>query len=166
MVFQVKHPAGDPLGVFSQQGSFAGRDLYLVEIVPGFIAIVYSDINHIGFAAWHSVDNGPHALHVRQISRGRNILPRGRVLSRVDGVDQIVLVTRFVLHEENVLTITGPEIVCNRAGLIGSDGFGRFEWIFGPFNPDIASAFKRFDERDELAVGRNLGARDFRVAEE
>src|SRR5256885_12136908 len=36
-----------------------------------------------------------------------------------------------------------------------------FRSLFGPFDPDISSAFKRFDERDELAVGRNLGARDF-----
>ena len=166
MVFQVKNPAGDAFSVLSQQGSFAGRDLYLVEIVPGFVAIIYSDINHIRFTARDGINHGPHALRVSQIPGGGNVLAGGRVLSRVDGINQIVLVTGFVLHEENVLAVAAPKIVCNRAGLVGSDGFRRVEWVFGPFDPDIASAFQRLDERDELAVGRNLGAGDFRVTEE
>ena len=39
-VFQIKNPASDAFGILANQRAFAGGNLYLVEIVPGWIAIV------------------------------------------------------------------------------------------------------------------------------
>src|SRR6185295_477388 len=40
LIFEIKHPAGDALGILADQGAFAGGDFYFVEVVPGLVAIV------------------------------------------------------------------------------------------------------------------------------
>ena len=64
LILQIKDPAGDALCVLTNQGAIAGRDFYLVEIVPGLISIVQADVDRVGFATRHSENLRANAFHV------------------------------------------------------------------------------------------------------
>src|SRR5207253_2541764 len=49
---------------------------------------------------------------------------------------------------------------------LGGNGVRLVERLGGRLHPDVARPFERLEERDVLAVGRDLRARDLRVAEE
>ena len=134
--------------------------------MPRFIAVVDTDKDRVRFSSRNGEDLGANAFDIGEVARRRNFLTRrGRVVG-VYCIDQIVFVTGFVLHEKNVLAVAAPEVRGDRPGSIRSDRLCLIKRIFRALNPDVARAFERPHEGDELAVRRNLRPRDFRVAEE
>lgn len=88
------------------------------------------------------------------------------MLVRVDGVEVEVLVAALIVNEQNKLAVTTPEETPDRAfRFIGQQARVR-EWLIRALDPNVQRIFMRFEEGDELAVGRNRRPRDFRVAEQ
>ena len=134
--------------------------------MPGWVAIVYTDVDRVGLTARHGIDSGPHAFCVGEISRGGHVLSCGGRVGRIDGVDVVILVAGFILNEEDVLAIARPEVTRDRPLGVGgyrlciSEGLGRL------LHPDVARAFEGFDKGDKRAVRGDLGAGNFRVTKE
>jgi hypothetical protein len=162
----VEDPAGQPLGVLAQESAFAGRDLHLVEVVPRLVAVVQSHVEGVGIGPGHGVDEGADAFRVGQVARGRHLLAGGGRRRRIDGVDVEVLVASLVLHEEDELAVLTPEIPGDGALGVRGERVGLLEGLVRPLDPDVAGAVERLDEREVLAVGRELAADDLGVAEE
>src|SRR5260370_11710228 len=96
---------------------------------------------------------GADALRVRQIPRGGNVLSGGRSIVGIDCIDQIIFVTGFVLHEQNVFAVAAPEVSRNWSRRIGRNRFGGIKRRFSALDPDVARPFERLDEVDEFASG-------------
>ena len=62
LTIQIKEPPGDPLRVFPHQRLLARGNLQLVEVVPSLIAVIQSDVHHVGVALGHGIRNHPHAF--------------------------------------------------------------------------------------------------------
>ena len=120
--------------------------------MPGRIAIVESDVDGIHLSARLFINLGAHAFQVGQVSRGRHILAGCRARVGIHGIDQIVLIAGFVLHEQDKSSVAAPEITRDWSRGIGSDWFRLFKWFFAAFDPDVARAFERLDKGDEFPV--------------
>src|SRR5262245_62175608 len=153
LALQIEDPTDEPLGVLANQRPLAGGDFDLVEIVPGLIAVVDPDIHQIGIAPGHGVNLRRHLFQIGQIAGFRRGFSRRRRLGGVDGIDVVILVAVFVLNEQNVFSVTTPEIAWDRAFGFAGDQFGRAERLFNALDPDVARVFIGFEERDEFAVG-------------
>ena len=120
--------------------------------MPGRVAVVQSNVDHIWFAAWHGVDSGAHAFRVRQVARRRYLLSGRWTVPGINRIHVEVFVAALVLREENVFAIATPEVDPNRPTGVGRNCFGRFKGSLCAFHPDITCPFERLDEGDELAV--------------
>src|SRR5262249_31144736 len=141
------------------------RYLDLVEVVPGLVAIVDSDVQRIRINLGNGEELGSYALEVGQVSSGRHFLPAG-ILGGVDCIDVKILVAGLILGKQNIFAVRAPEIDANRACGVVGDGPGGAEWLGSPFDPDVASAFVRLDEGNKLPIGRDLAAGYFGIAKE
>ena len=166
LVLAIEHPAGQPLGVLAQERPLAGRELHLVEVVPGGIAVVEPDVDRVRVGLGHRVDEGPGAFRRGHVARRRHPLSGGGGSGRIDGVDVEVLVAALVLHVEDELAVLAPEVAGDRALGLGGDGPGRLEGLVDALDPDVARAVEGLDEGDVPAVGRELPADDLGIAEE
>src|ERR1044072_1138823 len=134
--------------------------------MPGWVAVVDTDVDGIRFGTRHCINKRAHAFYVGEITRGRHVLSRGRRIGRIDGIDVVILVAGFVLDEEYVLAIARPEVSGDRALRVGRDRLRVRERLGRLLHPDIACALERFDKRDERPVRGNLRARDLWIAKE
>ena len=166
LVRQVELPVDEPFGVLAQERPLAGRDADLVEVVPRLVAIVEADVDQIRIGLGHEVDARLHALRVGDVARGGDVAAGGRLIRRLDGVHVEVLVAELILGVEHVLRVPALEVRGDRPLGIGGDRFGLIECLVGSFHPDVARPLEGLEEGQELAVGRNLRARDLGIAEE
>src|SRR5215510_14876645 len=118
MILQIENPTCNAFRVLTDQRPFAGGDLDLVEIVPGFVAIVETDIDGIGFTARNSVDQCADSFCVGYVSSGGNVFTRGWGRGRIHRVDIVVFVAAFILREQDELSVAAPEVLPDRAGLV------------------------------------------------
>ena len=72
LVLEVEHPADEPVRVLADQGPFAGRDLDAIEVVPGFVPIIQSNIDNVGIGFRNCVDGGPDAFGIGQVAGSRS----------------------------------------------------------------------------------------------
>ena len=162
----VEFPAGDTFRVAANQRSLAGRDAQLVQIVPGLVAIVEADENHVGIAFGHGIDSSLHTLRIREIPRSRDIRPRLGQGAGLDRIDVEILVAFVILGVQDVFSVAGPE-VCGD-GPLGFRGEGprSREWRVRLLHPDVARTFVGLDKRDVLAVWREFSSGDLDFAED
>ena len=64
LVLEIEDVRGDAFRVLAEQCALASGDLYFVEIVPRFVAIVQTDVNRIRLAPRHCIDSSAHALYI------------------------------------------------------------------------------------------------------
>ena len=166
IALQIELPAFDAFRVLAHQSLLAGRDLELVKIVPRFVTVVQPDINHVRiiFGNIHKFD--AHALQPGQIARRWSVRAFRRFGAGIHGIDVVVFVAGVVFHVQNVFAITGPEECGNwPLGFRGQQPRGA-ERLTHALHINVARVFPRLLERQILSIGRNLGSRDFRIAED
>ena len=166
LVLQVEFPAGDTIGVLSNQRPLAGRDLQSIDVVPRGIAVVDANEHHVGIHLRHLVDEGPDALGLGEVARQRHLGPCRRRGGGIDRVHVEVLVAALILDVQDELPVATPEELADGPLRVGRDRFGLVEGLGRGLDPDVAGALERPDEGDVLAVRRDLRARDLGVAEE
>src|SRR5439155_5341728 len=164
LVREVELPRDHSFGVLADERALAARDANLVQVVPRFVAVVEADVDGVGVALRHEEDLRPYAPDVGDVARGGHVAPGCGGVGRPDGIDVEVLVAGRVLRVQNVFRVAAPEVRRDRPFRIGGDRAGLVERLRGPLYPDVARGLERLEERDELAVGRNLRAGDFGVA--
>ena len=152
--------------VLCYQCTLACRDLYLIDIVPGLVAVVDADVDRVGVRLWHILDHRPNAFGFGQVPRGRDRRACCGLVGGIYGVDVKVLIAAFVLYEQYVFSITRPEILPHRACLVVGHRTGRLKRLAHALDPDVHRAVQGFDEGNILAVGRDLGSGVFGIAEQ
>ncbi len=151
---KIEDPPGNAIGIGAYQRALAGGDFKLVKIVPGFIAVVEPDIEHVGIRFWRAKQHYAHALEMCKIARWRGIAI-GRIRrAGIYGIHVEVFIPRVVLHKDQVPAVATPQIASH-----GPRGFGchqpcRAERLASLLHPDVARFLPRFLKCDELAVGR------------
>ena len=166
LILEIEDPAGDAVRVLAQQCALAGGDADLVQIVPRLVAIVQSDVHDLGLTARHFIQHGAHSLDLRQVARRGHFRTRRRGFPGIHRVNTVVLVPQLVLHVEHEFAVPAPEIP--RDGTLGvvGNGLGRIERRVSLLDPDIAGLVQGLQKSDVLTIGRDLRARDLRIAEE
>ena len=166
IALQIELPAFDAFGVLAHQGLLAGRDLELVKVVPGFVAVIQPDVNHVRIIFWNIDKFDAYALQAGQIARRRSVRAFRRFGAGIHGIDVVVFVAVIVFYIQNVFAVTGPEESGDRPlGFCGQQPRGAERFIHA-LHINVACVFPRLLERQILSVGRNLGARDFRISED
>ncbi len=156
---EVEDPARDPLGVLPQEGPLAGRDLHLVEVVPGGVAVVEADEDDVGVGLRDVVDLGAHRLCVGQVAGGGSVLAGLGGGGRVDGPDVEVLVAVLVLDEEDVLAVAAPEEAGHRALRLGGDEAGLVVRVARLLDPDVPGLASRASGRRSTSRRGRAGRR-------
>src|SRR5712692_7207087 len=115
MIGAVERPIGDAFGVLADERSLASGNPYLVEVVPGFVAVVQADVDSVRIGSRNVKDDGAHAFGLSDVAGRRNFrgsrrsIGRG-LIRRPHRVDVKVLVTARVLRVEDELRIAAPSI--------------------------------------------------------
>ena len=162
----VEDPARDALGVLAEQGPLARRDLDLVDVMPGGIAIVETDVDRVGIGLGHGIDHRPGPLGGGQVAGFGSLLACGGRGCGIHGIDVVVLVAILVLDEEDLFAVPAPEEAGDGPLGISSDetplGVGLPHFL----DPDVPGLLPGLEEGNPLPVRGQLGAGDLRIAEE
>src|SRR4029077_16343122 len=121
-VLAVEHPVGDAVGVLAEQAAFPCGDAELVEIVPGLVTIVQTDIHDVRLTSRHGIWGYAHALDVGKISRRWDLRPGSWAIGRIHRVQIEVFIPSLVLHEKYVLAVATPKVPGNGPLCVIGDG--------------------------------------------
>ena len=153
--------------VFLRTSVFLSRgNLQTVKIMPSLVAIIQPDVDDIRIALRHFEYLHPHTFQSGQIARGRRVRACGGFRGRIDGIHIEVLISVVILGIKDVLAVPRPEISGDRSfGLRGKKP-RRAEWLIHGLHINIPSVFPGLQKGDVLSIGRKLGGRNLRVAED
>ncbi len=163
---EVGDPIGDVLLVGEQELPLAGPQVEPPHVVETRVAVVQANDRVPGIVLGKLVDPGLHVGAGREIESGRNARACGRGGGGVDRVDVEVLVAALILDEEDAARVPAPERLDDRTASVVRHRPRGVERLFDPLDPHVEYAVQRLDERQPATVGRELAARDPRVAEE
>ena len=158
-------PARDPLRVLDHELALAGFEVESVDVVPRRIAVVEAHDDLVRAVVGRGIDLGAHVVERREVAGGRDAGGGVGLGAGVDGVDVVVLVAALVLDVEDVAAVLAPEVARDGA-LVGRERPGCIERLVDAFDPDVHHVVIGLAEGEVLAVGRELRAGDFGVAEE
>ena len=117
MQLPVQHDVGQLVAVLEQQLALAGADIDAVDVVPGLVAVVEPDRQHVRLIEAQLLDAGVDAGQRREVAR-RPALDRHRV-------DVPVLGAALVLDVEHVRAAVGPGVEADAAlFVVGDDARG------------------------------------------
>jgi len=124
--------------------------------MPGFVAIVQTDVDDVRLTAREGIDLGSGPFGVGEIAGFGDLASGCRGRARAYRIDVEILIARFVLRKQDVLAVAAPEKAGDGAGFVGGDRPGCAERLGGLLDPNVARFVKRFQEGDVLAVRGNL----------
>ena len=153
----IEHDARQLLAVLQQQLALAAANIDAVEVVPGLVAVVDRDGHHVGLVEAHVEDAGLHAGDGREIAR--------LAASDPHRIDMEVLGAALVLQIEHVEAVVGPAMKADAALLVAGDD-ARGAQVARRSQPDVEDAILGRDPGQPAPIGRNLGLRPSRIAEQ
>ncbi len=129
------------------------------------IAVIQSDDDFIRRRFWHCVDVSSNSLDWREVSCRWDTGFRFGFGRGVHGIHMKIFVAAFVLNIQNITAVSTPKIAGDRT-FVCRNRTGSVKGFVQTFHPNVSHIFVRLDERNELAVRRQLRVRDLRVSEE
>src|SRR5215469_11545552 len=166
LAFQIENPARDALGVLPNEGLLPRGTAELVKIVPGFVAIVQTDVDGIRIALRRCIQYQPHAFETGQIA-GRRRLGTGRGLGRrINRISIVVFISVVVLDVDDVLAVPAPEKSRDGTLAFGGQQSRRAERFIDSFHVNIAGVVPGLEKRNVLSIRRKFRSRNFRIAKD
>ena len=157
MQLAVQHDAGQLVAVLVQQLALARADVDAVDVVPGLVAVVEPDRQHVRLIEAQLLDAGVDARQRREVAR-RPALDR-------HGKNVPVLGAALVLDVEHVRAAVGPGVEADAAlPVVGEDARGAH--VAGRRHPDVEHAVLGGEPGQPASVRRDLALRARRVAEQ
>ncbi len=163
-VLGVEGIAGDAGGVAEHLGAHAGGDVHQVQVEPLRVAFVGRHVHAARRAARQMRDGRPHALAAGQQARRRQAVGAGRLV-HVDRAQRELLVAGLVTQGQQRAAVERPAPRVDRLRRIG-DAACVFPRLAQRAHPQRHSALVRELEREEAAIGREVGVADAAVGEE
>ena len=133
--------------------------------MPRLVAFVDADVNCVRIRLRHCLDHRTHTFSIGDISCSRNLGARYRFVRRIDGINVEIFVTALVLHEQNILAVTRPEVAADRPCRVRRHRTRGVKRLVDALYPDVHRVLIGLDERDVFAVRRDLSTGIFRIAE-
>jgi len=156
VTLKIKLPAGDAFRVFAYQCLLAGGEPQPVEVMPGFVAVVQTDVDRVRIVLRYGHNLHADALEPGQVARDGSIRARRRLGTRVYGIDIVVFIAVVIFCVKNVSAIAAPEISCDWALRFRSEETRRDEGLVDAFNIYVARGFPWLLKSQIFSVGREL----------